>query len=405
MGKIKAGSDKGVPVFGRLPAPVLHSVSLPALIIHETALNHNIAWMQQFVEAHHAQLAPHGKTTMTPALFRRQLDAGAWGITLATAPQCRAACDGGVRRLLMANQLIGKANMMLIADLLRDEAMDFYCLVDSIDNVTDLSQFFAAQGLKLQVLVELGVPDGRCGCRSPAEVHELAEAILAAPALALAGIEGYEGVIHDDAPEAAVHRYVDTLIETALALTTDPRFDKDRRIITAAGSRWYAEIAHAFDRPGLRERYTPVLRPGCYLTHDHGSYAEAQQVIRARHPEIGDGLRPAMEVFAHVQSIPEPGHAVAALGRRDVGFDSGMPLPLRRYAVDTGFQPENLADWSVTRLMDQHAFIELPEDGRVRVGDVVAFGISHPCTTFDKWRRICLVDDDLNVVEVMQTQF
>ncbi len=95
-------------------------LSLPTAVLYEEKLAHNLQWMQAFADAYKAKLAPHGKTTMAPKLFMRQLEAGAWGITLATAPQTRVAYQHGVRRVLMANQLVGKQNMSIIADLLED---------------------------------------------------------------------------------------------------------------------------------------------------------------------------------------------------------------------------------------------------------------------------------------------
>jgi D-serine deaminase-like pyridoxal phosphate-dependent protein len=190
-----AAVEKGAAQPG---AHLLRDVSLPALVLHREALEHNIRWMQAFVSNSGAELAPHGKTSMTPALFRRQLEAGAWGITLATAVQTRAAYAHGVRRVLMANQLVGTPNMALIAELLADGHFDFYCMVDHPDNVADLGAFFASRGVRLKVMIEYGVVGGRCGCRSEQEVLELARAIQAQPALALCGIEGYEGVIHGD---------------------------------------------------------------------------------------------------------------------------------------------------------------------------------------------------------------
>ena len=114
---------------------MLRDVSLPALVIHRAALEHNIRWMQDFVTRSGAVLAPHGKTSMAPALFKRQMEQGAWGITLGTAVQVRTGYDAGVRRILMANQLVGRANMALIADLLADPAFEFHCMVDQPENV------------------------------------------------------------------------------------------------------------------------------------------------------------------------------------------------------------------------------------------------------------------------------
>ena len=90
--------------------------------------------MQKFIDAYGVRLAPHGKTAMSPRLFKMQLDSGAWGITLATAHQTAVAYAHGVRRVLMANQLVGKENMGIVARLLRDPEFEFYCLVDSAAN-------------------------------------------------------------------------------------------------------------------------------------------------------------------------------------------------------------------------------------------------------------------------------
>lgn len=400
-------SDKGIPVDRRAPTPTLlqGEVSLPAAVLHESALSHNIEWMQSFARAHHCALAPHGKTSMTPALFRRQIEAGAWGITLATAPQCHAARSGGIKRLLMANQLVGEANMALIADLVRDPEVDFYCLVDSPDNVRDLGRFFGARGLRLQVLVELGMAGARTGCRGREEIRNLLGAVKTEPALVAAGLEGYEGVIRGEHVEAQVWEYAELLTGTALEMDEGGLFEVDRPVITASGSTWYDLIAAAFDQPDIRTRFRALLRPGCYVVHDHAQYERAQQVIRARHPEIGKGLRPTLEIWAHVQSLPEPGLAIAALGKRDVAFDADLPLPLRCYRAANGFGAEALQGWRTTRIMDHHTMLAIPEAARVRVGDVLTFGISHPCLTFDRWRHICLVDDALRVVEVMPTRF
>ncbi len=160
---------KGAAAVG---AHLVRDVSLPALVLHRDALEHNIRWMQAFVSNSGAQLAPHGKTSMTPALFQRQLAAGAWGITLASAIQTRAAYADGVRRVLMANQLVGSPNMALIADLLADADFDFHCMVDQPgQRRRPRCRIFAARGVRLNVMIEYGVVGGRCGCRSEQEVR------------------------------------------------------------------------------------------------------------------------------------------------------------------------------------------------------------------------------------------
>ncbi|MGH8125679.1 MAG: amino acid deaminase [Rhodanobacteraceae bacterium] len=391
--------EKGERVVG---PSLLDDVSLPAAVMLEAALAHNIAWMQRFADEHGAKLAPHGKTTMTPALFRRQLDAGAWGITLATAIQCATAFEHGAMRLLMANQLVGTPNMAIVADLIGRGA-DYYCLVDSVANVEALNRYFGQRKLNIQVLIELGVPGGRCGVRNESGLQALVDAITAAPAVNLCGIEGYEGLIGGERAVDDIRAYAQHLVDCLRGLMDSGRFADRRPIITAAGSQWFDLIAEAFDRADLRDHCTPVLRPGCYVAHDHRSYRDAMIEVKARHPELEGGLEPALAVFAHVQSLPEPGTAVAAMGKRDISCDPDLPIPLQLHRPGEPARP--LTGCSVRKVMDQHAMLVIPERADIRVGDILSFGASHPCLTFDKWRQVLLVDDKLQVLEAMPTFF
>nr|WP_314526025.1 amino acid deaminase [uncultured Pseudomonas sp.] len=400
---INSAVDKGAAPIG---ANLLRDVGLPALVLHRAALEHNIRWMQDFASNSGAELAPHGKTSMMPALFRRQLDAGAWGITLASATQVRAGYAHGVRRILMANQLVGTPNMALIADLLADPDFDFYCMVDHPDNVADLGAYFASRGLRLNVMIEYGVVGGRCGCRTEQQVLDLANVISAQPALALTGIEGYEGVIHGDHAESGIRAFASSLVRLAVELQDSGAFAIAKPIITASGSAWYDLIAESFEAQNASGRFLSVLRSGSYVAHDHGIYKEAQCCVLERRSDLHEGLRPALEVWAHVQSLPEPGFAVVALGKRDVAYDAGLPVPLRRYQA--GVVPavsDDVGACKVTAVMDQHAFMTVAPGVELRVGDIISFGASHPCLTFDKWRVGCLVDEQLNVIETMETCF
>lgn len=391
--------EKGHAVVGQ---SLLETACLPAAVVFETALAANIAWMQHFADAHGARLAPHGKTTMTPALFRRQLDAGAWGITLATATQCASAFEHGFSRLLMANQLVGVPNMAIVARLV-ERGADYFCVVDSVANVEALGTFFAGRGQRLQVLVELGVPGGRCGVRDETGLHAVVDAVAAAPALALCGIEGYEGVLGGEHAAGDVRAYGQRLVDTVRGLRAAGVFADRKPIITAAGSQWFDLIAEAFDRSDLRDHCTPVLRPGCYVVHDHGAYRAAMAAVKARQPQLAGGLQPALAVFAHVQSLPEPGLAVVALGKRDISCDPDLPVPLLLHR--TGQPPRPLSGCRVRKVMDQHLMMTTPDGIALRIGDSVSFGASHPCLTFDKWRQILRVDEDLRVLEAMPTFF
>lgn len=254
-------------------------------------------------------------------------------------------------------------------------------------------------------MIEYGVPGGRCGCRSEEQVLALADAVLAQPALALTGIEGYEGVIHGDHAIQGIKAFAASLVRLAVDLQDKGAFALDRPIVTASGSAWYDLIAEAFDAQAVRERFLSVLRPGSYVVHDHGIYKDAQCCVLDRRAELSEALRPALEVWAHVQSMPEPGFAVIAMGKRDVAYDAGLPNPLLRYKPGVQSAGDDVSACKVTAVMDQHAFMTVAPGCELKVGDIISFGTSHPCLTFDKWRSGCLVDNDLRVIEPFSTYF
>jgi D-serine dehydratase len=393
---------------GRLGWNVLaEDVSLPVAVLYESRVRHNLDWMQAFMQAYNVQLAPHGKTTMSPALFHRQLDAGAWGITLATAPQVHAAYRHGVRRILMANQLVGKANMALIAQLLEDRGFTFYCLVDDPANAAQLGRYFAEQGRVLHVLVELGVDGGRTGVRDDAALRRLTDEIARWPqSLALAGVEIYEGVLSEESRiRAFLQRATATLrgLQADGALTT-----QGPAILTGAGSAWFDVVAQEFSGLDIGRPLEIVLRPGCYLSHDVGIYRSAAERI-GRDNDVArgmaPGLLPALQVWAYVQSLPEPGRAIIGLGKRDAAFDAGLPVPARHHRPGRPAPTDTPSGWELTAMMDQHAFMRIGTGDDIQVGDMIGFDISHPCLTFDKWKQVLLVDDQYRVVDIAQTFF
>lgn len=381
-------------------------VSLPAAVLLRSALLHNLEWMRRFVAAYGVQLAPHGKTTMSPELFGLQLDAGAWGITVATAPQAREAWRAGARRLLIANQLVGPANMAIVADLLDAGGTEVFCLVDSAGNADALGRWFQARGLRLDVLLEIGVAGGRTGVRDDAQAQAVVEAVARWPqALRLAGVEVYEGVVADEAGVRAVLR---RSVETFQRLREGRAFGRMPALLSGAGSAWFDVVAEEFAALSGDAAAEIVLRPGCYLTHDVGAYRQAAARIHAGNPvarQMGTTLQPALRLWAYVQSRPEPDKAIVGLGKRDAAFDAGFPVPALHYRPGDAAPADAAAHWQVTAMMDQHAFLQVRADDDLRVGDMLCFDISHPCLTFDKWRHLLVVDDDHNVVDAVSTQF
>jgi len=389
------------------PALLDEQVSLPAAVLSQSALLHNLAWMREFAQAYGCHLAPHGKTTMSPALFRMQLDAGAWGITLATAAQTVAAHAEGVQRILLANQLVGRGNFDLVADLqAHDPDFWFACVVDSAANVAALGAYFAARGQTIKVLLEVGADGGRTGVRDASQADAVLHEIARWPAsVALVGVEVYEGVAAD---EAGVRAVLQRALAQWQAIRAAGGFAQLPAILSGAGSAWFDLVAETFAVVAKDSDAQVVLRPGCYLTHDVGAYQQAAKRIEASNPvarRIGSSLRPALRLWAYVQSRPEPGKAIIGLGKRDAAFDAGFPVAALHYRPGTGTPVDAPVHWKVTAMMDQHAFLQVQDEDALEVGDMLCFDISHPCLTFDKWRHLLVVDDMHRVVGAVSTQF
>jgi D-serine dehydratase len=391
---------------------VLHGdTSFPVAVVKTSALRHNLDWMRAFCERNKVELAPHGKTTMSPQLFGAQLANGAWGITLANAVQVQVAYRFGVRRVLIANQLVARSDVRAVLQLLHEDP-DFACyvLADSLAGVARLSEEVAAHPLArpLPVLVELGLSGKRAGCRTLDEAMTVARAIERAPGLLLAGFEGYEGLLDE---RGAVEEFIQKLCALVLEADDEGLFGAPEIMITAGGSGFFDLVAQGFKGlHGLSRPLRPVLRSGCYLTSDHGMYqVQLQKLDQREGIEPGQGLRPALEIWSVVQSRPEPGLAILTMGKRDASHDAGLPLPLLHHRPGPGAPRALPAGCEIVKMNDQHAYLRLPEDDPIRdgltVGDLVGCGISHPCTTFDRWPLLLAVDDDYAVRGALNTFF
>jgi D-serine deaminase-like pyridoxal phosphate-dependent protein len=347
------------------------------------------------------ELAPHGKTAMSPELAARQLASGAWGITVATIGQLRAYRAFGFPRLLLANELVdGTGIAWLAGELAADPGFSAYCYVDSTDGVAILDRVLTARpaGRRLPVLVEIGL--GRTGCRTDDQAMAVAKAAAATSTLTVAGVAGYEGTIGGTDAQALgrVASFCRRLANLAAVMAGEGEL-----IVTAGGSVYFDVVTRELTAggSGVPAGMTVVLRSGGYLFHDHGLYQAATPATRG--VAGAPVFRPALELWAQVVSRPEPGLALLSAGRRDAGFDAGLPVPLRARRRDGGAAA--LAGAEVTGLNDQHAYLRLAPGTALAPGDLVCLGISHPCTTLDKWRVIPVLDEEDRVIDAVHTFF
>jgi len=384
---------------------------LPLAVIRREVMQHNLAWMQNFADERGLSLAPHGKTSMSPQLFRHQLQAGAWGMTFANVTQARIGVAAGTQACLIANQVFADLDLQGVDELKRDHpGLRVIFWVDSVAQlmlIEDWRQCHPAAPA-FEVLLEIGVLGGRTGCRTLEQALTLSEWLHDSAAVQLVGVACYEGLAATgDTEQDTLYAQplMDLFQAVARACDAQNLFDTDEVLLTAGGSAIFDLVVTAL-KTQLSRQVTGLLRSGCYITHDQGTYKRMMHAV-AQRTGCGSGLEAALEVWASVQSCPEPGLAILTVGRRDVSFDRDLPIPL--WVCSRGSRELQTAppDWCVTQLYDQHAYLHGtgPAHAALQVGDRICLGISHPCTTFDKWRWMPLVDEYYNVVDAITTYF
>lgn len=381
---------------------------MPLAVIRESVLKSNSAWMSAFTASNGLLIAPHGKTTMAPQLFDLQIADGSWAITVATMQQLTVARHFGVKRVVIANQPVGRQEIAACFEALREPGFELYCLADSTAGAALLAEAAKEYGghNPLRILVEIGFMGGRTGARSREEALAVARAIAAAPGLRLAGFECFEGLISDT---AGADKLLGEVVAVAKAAENEELLGPEPMLLSAGGTSLFDRAGEAFNAAAFTRPVIKVLRSGCYLTHDSTVYSAAFQRIRLETSLTlpPGGLEPALEVWAYVQSRPERGRSLLTVGKRDISFDSGLPVPLSWFRPGGAMvRPEPMPPGhTVLALNDQHCHLGTPEENPLQVGDMVAFGIGHPCTTFDKWAVLMLVDDDYHVTGAIRTFF
>jgi D-serine deaminase-like pyridoxal phosphate-dependent protein len=406
--------------YGRSPddvvaaRPTLDDLSTPMMTLDRRAMDANVATMIRWCAEASVSHAPHGKTTMAPAIWRDQLLAGCWAITVANEPQLRVARGAGVPRVMVANLFLRPAGLRWLANEMdADPDFEFTCWVDSVEAVQIMEAALAevAPTRPVAVLVELGHTQARTGARGVSSALSVAEAVVASSTLSLVGVTGYEGAVAHGVDEQSlgeVDEYLQQLVELHHALL--PKYEVEEALLSAGGSTYFDRVVAVLGPEGSTKgspRTRVVLRPGAYVVHDDGYYRTSTPSTRGSGPLFES----AMNAWARVISMPEPGLALLDVGKRDVPYDQGLPevQMLRRVTLDGAVVSLPLSDHEVFATNDQHAFMRVPAESPLRLGDLVRLGMSHPCTAFDKWSLIPVLDDTSattpTVVDFVRTYF
>ena len=364
----------------------------PIMVLKESALNNNIAQMMSFCDSVKAELAPHVKTTMSPQLAKMQIAAGVSALTVANFWQASIFLNFGFKKMIIANEVLDPMAIAAIAKINKLKQAEIIFYVDSILALEIIQKHTPSEG-EQNLFIEIGTENGRGGVRELSLVEQLAQRIKADKRLNLIGVTGFEGAVPDAARgrrgEKKISKFCQKIVaaaELAYPYKSDQPF-----VISAGGSAYFDIVARELNKFEKPRRL--LLRSGGYITHDHKYYEEIYPFA-----STDRSFQPAIEVWAQVISKPEKGFGVLNLGKRDIGNDLHNPIPIKSY--DGQVKSFSAV---IEKLNDQHGYLRTSAD--FQLAQLIGLGISHPCTTFDKWRLVPLVNDNYDVVDCLQTFF
>jgi len=322
--------------------------------------------------------------------------------------------DAGIRRLVLANEVGGLSGARRLCSLVAARPKtEIYAFADSVAAIEALARAWSERpsAPPLKVLTEVGA--GRAGARTLDRAVATAEAILATDGrLSLAGVATYEGSAARATLDETLAAISGLMTLAAEALGEVRRLaGPDAELIATAGGSSYFDLVVRGLKPAVERdaRASLVLRSGSIFFHDHGVYDRGLEALDVRGGfSLGgevvaarDAFRPALRVWAEVLSRPEPELAICGLGMRDVSFDQDFPRPLIVHRGGRALP----SSARVTKLNDQHAFLSVAAADHIAVGDVVEFGVSHPCTCLDRYSFVFGVDGEGFVRHAFPTYF
>jgi D-serine dehydratase len=411
-----AGRVLSSEISARVWHPADGAMNLPMLTVDLDAYASNKRAMLEICRQFRSIIAPHAKTPMSPVLARDLIESGAWGASVADLRQASALLRYGIRRIVIANEIGGHAAATRLAGLLSSfRDADIYLYVDSTELMDALAAVWAAEASlpRLQLLIEIGC--GRGGVQTQRKCDELIEkwCRLNEPRIVLAGVAAYEGTVNTpDATALAIalddlfQRMGDALKSVRAAVGEAPQL-----MLSAGGSSLFDHvIVRSIPIVEADGNSVLQLRSGSCFFSDHGPTRDRLAALARRNllgdeasARVAQSFKPALRLWAEVLSAQNDVSFICGLGLRDAAHDQGLPVPLavwrsgKRIAILT-------EEARVTKLNDQHAFVRA-HGLTVKVGDVLEFGVRHPCTTIDKHDLIFGLGATDRITTVFRTFF
>jgi D-serine deaminase-like pyridoxal phosphate-dependent protein len=350
-----------IPPPAEVGMPLLE-IDTPALLVDLDALERNLARMADAVAKTKAKLRPHAKTHKSPIIAQMQIARGAVGVCCQKVSEAEAMVRGGVKSVLVSNEVTGGRKLDRLAALAREA--DVAVCTDNRANVVELAHAAERAGIRLAVLVEIDVGAGRCGVPAGSPAVELARAIAASEHLRFAGLQAYQGraqhVRDYGERKAAINRAIQLTADTVDALKS---VGLSCEIVGGAGTG-------TFELEAASGVYNE-LQAGSYVFMD-ADYARN----RVRDGGAFQDFEHALFVYVTVMSTPAPERAVVDAGHKALSNDSGMPELV-------GF-----AGASYGRPSDEHGVLDLTRcNDRPLLGDKILLIPGHcdPTVNLHDW--------------------
>lgn len=336
------------------------TLDTPALVVDLDRLEANIARWAAVARDAGVKLRPHAKTHKCVEIARRQMAAGATGLTLAKIGEAEVMARAGISDIFIANEVVGAPKIARLLTLAR--TIRVRVGVDSTEVAEPLAKAAEAAGITLEVLLEVDTGLGRCGVAPGEPLLGLTRQVARLRGLHVAGIFTYRGYRPD--MEAAGREEGDTMVRQAERLRAAGIPIEEVSVGSTPTGRAAARV------PGVTE-----VRPGTYVFND----AMQVQWGAAAPDEC------ALTVLARVISRPSRDVAILDAGSKVLTAERG-PYTSRgeSFGVIRGYP-----DCQIDRLWEEHGRVQLTEDGRrLRVGELVDIIPAHVCPTVNLAERL-----------------
>jgi 3-hydroxy-D-aspartate aldolase len=345
------------------------AIDTPALLVDHDALGRNIERMAEFGRTAGVGIRPHAKTHKTSVIAHMQVAAGAVGQCAQKVGEAEILVAGGVKDVLVANEVVGPAKLHRLATLARQSRITV--AVDHPDAVSALAEAARHHDVSLGVVVDVDVGLGRCGVL-PGDAVELGQHVSQLQGVELRGLQGYHGAIqhvHGYGQRAEAARAASAQLQAAVDAFQQAGLATE--VITGAGSGTY-------EVQGSSGLFTEI-QPGSYIFMDR-QYCE----VGGRTGEVYEDFEPALFVLATVMSTPAADRVVLDAGYKALSNDAGPALLLDK------------PGWTYTYGGDEHGIIKRAGSAAasMALGEKVRVQPSHCDTTINLYDRYHVYSGD-----------